>query len=406
MPQWSPALSAGNGALERLDCLAGGDRPQWSPALSAGNGSMIVLLSICAIQPQWSPALSAGNGVTLWRVAREILLCRNGAQPYRLGMVVGVGVGEAEWGVAMEPSLIGWEWRGSTPGRSRSVQAAMEPSLIGWEWRPTTARIDPFGTGRNGAQPYRLGMADGISSPISVFGGRNGAQPYRLGMEWSHGCRSSANRCRNGAQPYRLGMVCNTPCWVIRVFAAMEPSLIGWEWMPQSNRVPIRRCCRNGAQPYRLGMVEALPQQLQCFGAAMEPSLIGWEWRGPQRNAFPDGNSRNGAQPYRLGMGHATTPAPPPPSPPQWSPALSAGNGLRGGRNPNARVRAAMEPSLIGWEWWRWTPSTRSAKALPQWSPALSAGNGIRSSSSRSLSTGRNGAQPYRLGMAVERLGA
>ena len=87
--------------------------------------------------------------------------------------------------------------------------------------------------------------------------------------------------CRNGAQPYRLGMAARSTTRAPHAdAAAMEPSLIGWEWAAERGW-------------------ELDPQP----DAAMEPSLIGWEWaaeRGWELDPQPD---------------------------------------------------AAMEPSLIGWEW-------------------------------------------------------
>ena len=35
---------------------------------------------------------------------------------------------------------------------------------------------------RNGAQPYRLGMAAAVKQAAAELDSRNGAQPYRLGM--------------------------------------------------------------------------------------------------------------------------------------------------------------------------------------------------------------------------------
>ena len=130
----------------------------------------------------------------------------------------------------------------------------------------------------------------------------------------------------------------------------MEPSLIGWEWSANETPVRAKHICRNGAQPYRLGMDADVLAALVAFLAAMEPSLIGWEWprRGSQ-SCCPHPR-RNGAQPYRLGM---------------------AGMGGAG----------------------------RHGLAWPQWSPALSAGNGCSTQSTSTAPRGRNGAQPYRLGM-------
>ena len=92
----------------------------------------------------------------------------------------------------------------------------------------------------------------------------------------------------------------------------MEPSLIGWEWIPD------------------------IESQSADSNAAMEPSLIGWEW------------SCAYAGEWTLYL-------------PQWSPALSAGNGC--GAMPFAKRSntAAMEPSLIGWEWPR-KPASRPSQ--------------------------------------------
>mgnify|MGYP001644140827 CR=1 FL=1 len=59
----------------------------------------------------------------------------------------------------------------------------------------------------------------------------------------------------------------------------------------------------------------------------MEPSLIGWEWVAP---------------PARRPRARIS---------PQWSPALSAGNGIFIVVQILWLIMAAMEPSLIGWEW-------------------------------------------------------
>ena len=83
----------------------------------------------------------------------------------------------------------------------------------------------------------------------------------------------------------------------------MEPSLIGWEWL-------------FGGHKHQWG------EQ-----AAMEPSLIGWEW------------AVNGLLSGAVALV------------PQWSPALSAGNGFDIDAEFDLAGLAAMEPSLIGWEW-------------------------------------------------------
>ena len=85
----------------------------------------------------------------------------------------------------------------------------------------------------------------------------------------------------------------------------------------------------------------------------MEPSLIGWEWLSASASSQAS-------------------------QPPQWSPALSAGNGSRGEERYSAMSAAAMEPSLIGWEWLDYVVHLVRGFATPQWSPALSAGNGSR----------------------------
>ena len=108
----------------------------------------------------------------------------------------------------MEPSLIGWEWIGPRPDGELGCSAAMEPSLIGWEWGITSMTtffdfIVPqwspaLSAGNGGSRSTRRCRARS---------GRNGAQPYRLGM-----ARARRDGCR--------------ALWG----AAMEPSLIGWEW--------------------------------------------------------------------------------------------------------------------------------------------------------------------------------
>ena len=60
---------------------------------------------------------------------------RNGAQPYRLGMVEHCQTVPFPADAAMEPSLIGWEWEPDGGEPAENPQAAMEPSLIGWEWQ-------------------------------------------------------------------------------------------------------------------------------------------------------------------------------------------------------------------------------------------------------------------------------
>ncbi len=136
-----------------------------------------------SLGPQWSPALSAGNG-SLICTASGSASYRNGAQPYRLGM-------------------------GRTAFRPFKLNeiTAMEPSLIGWEWRHHRCGGAKCAGYRNGAQPYRLGMV--------------GVTPRTI-MRWQD---------RNGAQPYRLGMVRDEHGWSLIIHGtAMEPSLIGWEW--------------------------------------------------------------------------------------------------------------------------------------------------------------------------------
>ena len=84
--------------------------------------------------PQWSPALSAGNG----RPHRSVAATLAGAamEPSLIGWewVPGTPVHLDVPLAAMEPSLIGWEWAARCCGRLTKAGAAMEPSLIGWEW--------------------------------------------------------------------------------------------------------------------------------------------------------------------------------------------------------------------------------------------------------------------------------
>ena len=68
---------------------------------------------------------------------------------------------------AMEPSLIGWEWADPYGDQDEHRNAAMEPSLIGWEWRETLLNSRAISTSRNGAQPYRLGMAGRINRDVA-----------------------------------------------------------------------------------------------------------------------------------------------------------------------------------------------------------------------------------------------
>ena len=209
--------------------------------------------------PQWSPALSAGNG-----------------RPHR----------------SVAATLAG---------------AAMEPSLIGWEWAPRSGFITAAQSGRNGAQPYRLGMDLPAAARGLNVNSRNGAQPYRLGMAWKILCFSARPPCRNGAQPYRLGMVRQDKPVSVVVQAAMEPSLIGWEWPASGASCGTSAAGRNGAQPYRLGMVD------QRIIASRRPVLPQWSpalsaGNGPGRRAGSAwrASGRNGAQPYRLGMAPAS----------------------------------------------------------------------------------------------------
>ena len=232
----------------------------------------------------------------------------------------------------MEPSLIGWEWSNHAGyGGGTGAAAAMEPSLIGWEW-PAVRVCGPEGARRrNGAQPYRLGMARGHTVFPSKDRSRNGAQPYRLGM----------------ARQIRWRQEC---CW-----AAMEPSLIGWEWRLEGMVRSRYRWGRNGAQPYRLGMVRRDMRRGGVFHvAAMEPSLIGWEWANTNR--CPAGSDM-----------------------PQWSPALSAGNGPdHCTQRPPRATEPQWSPALSAGNGCAATPNPRSGLSGPQWSPALSAGNGAR----------------------------
>ena len=179
----------------------------------------------------------------------------------------------------MEPSLIGWEWKRGVKVTTADKAAAMEPSLIGWEWRmedlvlfctPAVPQWSPALSAGNGCRSWR--------GCCMSRRGRNGAQPYRLGMGPPPISGPNTCTCRNGAQPYRLGMARHLGYLRNAIFAAMEPSLIGWEWW------------------------FARPEATILELAAMEPSLIGWEWA-----KLAETRARHG--------------------------------------------EAAMEPSLIGWEW-------------------------------------------------------
>ena len=132
----------------------------------------------------------------------------------------------------------------------------------------------------------------------------------------------------------------------------------------------------------------------------MEPSLIGWEWPLGRLCSGMRGHGRNGAQPYRLGMAHsAGSLNSAVQAPPQWSPALSAGNGGRCNPSPTVRHKAAMEPSLIGWEWPHSPAGSRSTDAAAMEPSLIGWEWQIASDLSSASDSSRNGAQPYRLGM-------
>ena len=306
-----------------------GTRPQWSPALSAGNGFLRRTMGPTKSEPQWSPALSAGNG------RRMALLSRGNA-------------------------------------------AAMEPSLIGWEWLPN--RYHPYLSyrSRNGAQPYRLGMVVRLRGGVDPIPAA--MEPSLIGWEWlwRHALRQAVEYSRNGAQPYRLGMATQARQQTVPTIAAMEPSLIGWEWFENYFLAGLARTCRNGAQPYRLGMDDyggslwsfnRWPQWspalsagngslMPCGHAATtwpqwSPALSAGNGCHARRRATASSSCRNGAQPYRLGMEPPRRRDTDRTWTPQWSPALSAGNGRSSAKPTPLGERAAMEPSLIGWEWRR-----------------------------------------------------
>ena len=183
-PQWSPALSAGNGLP-----LPANHHRGWSGRngaqpyrLGMGNsgGPPVIRFRV----PQWSPALSAGNGALVDRFAYRVGLGRNGAQPYRLGMgsspsAHGRSAGAPQWSPALSAGN-GW---GNDGHRSRLHDAAMEPSLIGWEWGSihkacTSRRCKPQWSP---ALSAGNGQLERVAEHSGVYP-RNGAQPYRLGM--------------------------------------------------------------------------------------------------------------------------------------------------------------------------------------------------------------------------------
>ena len=377
-PQWSPALSAGNGP----SCAFGGEwslfLPQWSPALSAGNGREVFSCRTWVDIPQWSPALSAGNGVQC-ALADPAHTRRNGAQPYRLGMA-------------------------AVPGC-----------------------IPASGFCRNGAQPYRLGMAAGPATRPAPTGRPQWSPALSAGNGhgWLGPCTSKwmpqwspALSAGNGGR-FRRKLQSVVP-------AAMEPSLIGWEWASTRRSLAIAAAGRNGAQPYRLGMGRNLNTPRCADIAAMEPSLIGWEWQAclltVRPNIWPqwspalsagNGYARSAASSAclkrpqwspALSAGNGSTLRRlqyVEPYVPQWSPALSAGNGSRVYTFDTDGVEPQWSPALSAGNG---TPSQRDfdLEALPQWSPALSAGNGCTRIRQRGCSCRRNGAQPYRLGMVQD----
>ena len=83
----------------------------------------------------------------------------------------------------------------------------------------------------------------------------------------------------------------------------MEPSLIGWEWMARPGGCEyISPCGRNGAQPYRLGMgVFGVFALVNTTKPQWSPALSAGNGCGALP-AFGSNDRRNGAQPYRLGM--------------------------------------------------------------------------------------------------------
>ena len=252
----------------------------------------------------------------------------------------------------MEPSLIGWEWvrvmspRFGMPGPqwspalsagNGSSNPTRRSGLQRWpQWSPALSAgngtsfdvCGDHGRSRNGAQPYRLGMAPEFDQPQYQAPRRNGAQPYRLGMAGSLHPTSTARSRPQWSPALSAG---NGVTLTIRdtppLRAAMEPSLIGWEWLTGAYQHSAQSNGRNGAQPYRLGMAWVAVTLWRVAKAAMEPSLIGWEWDKSHANPILFLLGRNGAQPYRLGMGWSITVTRSYTRSPQWSPALSAGNG-------------------------------------------------------------------------------
>ena len=253
----------------------------------------------------------------------------------------------------------------------------MEPSLIGWEWQGGAAPAAALRIGRNGAQPYRLGMA-----------------------RTSAAQKSPGNHSRNGAQPYRLGMAPRWAGWHCpQISAAMEPSLIGWEWWAPRHATRVRARSRNGAQPYRLGMAGemAIPPSLPLrpqWSPALSAGNGVREPIGVYRHIQPQWSPALSA-----GNGIKRCPHSAVSTAPQWSPALSAGNGTRSDSVISDFNGAAMEPSLIGWEWPRETriPGLLHRAAMEPsligWEWDLLVIISVRGICRR------NGAQPYRLGM-------
>ena len=171
---------------------------EWHPTMVSTN-----FLSRAAMEP----SLIGWEWVHMHLARGSQYVRRNGAQPYRLGMGVEFIKAGRNTLAAMEPSLIGWEWSAIGANSSQSSRAAMEPSLIGWEWISSSRFRVYLNYGRNGAQPYRLGMVRHPGLAGQICRRRNGAQPYRLGMD------PQCVRYSGSAEA-----------------AAMEPSLIGWEW--------------------------------------------------------------------------------------------------------------------------------------------------------------------------------
>ena len=289
------------------------------------------------------------------------------------------GVGDLHpRGAAMEPAPPAGEEDARLSQRVTECPAAMEPGPHGREEVCASSTNQRGRTEPQWSPALTAGKrTPGTSPPVASRWCRNGARPSRPGR----GCRRPtwpAGRAtrRNGARPSRPGRVRSlSPIAAQATQPQWSPALTAGKRSLVVGRHSASSTCRNGARPSRPGRVRQVHRERVRDAAAMEPGP-----HGREESATREPSTEKA-------------------TPPQWSPALTAGKSRcrrrrgprasdsRNGARPSRPGRAcrdsatvsvaavaAMEPGPHGREEVQDPQPGKRLRSWPQWSPALTAG--------------------------------